>query len=107
MKEEKNPAITWHPATKSPGKRAVVIAFTMKTLPKGKYFFKVVRFRTPDVEPATVAFKTDDGAKMLAVAWAYYDEVINGITDKMVAASENHAWAWWPDDLTDKNQTQL
>lgn len=90
-------SFTWHPATESPGKRRVVMAFIVKGRDKDCYSFDEVRFMSPDVVPATCAFKTADGTKRLAVAWACYDEVTRGIADWMISSAEYDAWAWWPD----------
>lgn len=88
---------TWHPATESPGKRLVVIAFRVKGHENDYMLMQVVRFLSPDVIPATCEFHTDDGAKELAVAWAYYDEITRGIAEWMISRAEHAAWAWWPD----------
>lgn len=90
-------SFTWHPATESPGKRLVVIAFRVKGHENSYFVFDVVRFRTLHITPATCAFKTEDGTKKLAVAWAYYDEITKGIADWMISGAEWEAWAWWPD----------
>lgn len=89
--------ITWHPATQSPGKRRVLVAFKVKGLGEGKYLFSPVRFFSPGVTPATCSFETEDGRKKLAVAWAYYDDVVKNIAPWMIERAESAAWAWWPD----------
>lgn len=88
---------TWHPATESPGKKRVLMAFRVKGHEEDHFLVSVIRFLSPGVIPATVAFKTDDGVKKLAVAWAYYDEITKGIADWMATGAEHEAWAWWPD----------
>ena len=90
-------SFTWHPATESPGKRRVLMAFCVKGHETDCYDFSVVRFCQQGVTPATCAFKTDDGVKKLAVAWAFYDEITKGIADWMISSSESTAWAWWPE----------
>lgn len=98
----------WHPATESPGKRRVVIAFRVKGHESDYYTLSVIKFCSPNVTPATCAFKTEDGVKKLAVAWAYYDEITKGIAGWMISRAEFEAWAWWPDkeenDNNDKNE---
>ena len=96
-------SFTWHPATESPGKKRVLIAFIVKGHEADYYDFSVIKFCSPHVTPATVAFKTKDGTKKLAVAWAYYDEVVKNISDMMIKRAEYSAWAWWP-DRTDKEE---
>lgn len=88
---------TWHPATESPGKRRIVVAFRVKGHEKDYMLLEVMRFLAPGVTPATCNFKMDDGTKQLAVAWAYYDEIVKGIGDWMIKDAESAAWAWWPD----------
>ncbi len=88
---------TWHPATESPGKKRVLMAFRVKGHEEDHFLVSVIRFLSPGVTPATVAFKTDDGIKKLPVAWAYYDEITKGIADWMVTYAEYEAMAWWPD----------
>ncbi len=93
----KTTSFVWHPSVESPGKRRVVMAFVVKGQPKNHFYFKEVRFLSPNVVPATCVFKNDEGTKMLAVAWAYYDEVTSDIADWMISRAEYEAWAWWPD----------
>lgn len=88
---------TWHPATESPGKRCVLMAMTRKDLGKGQYVFQSVQFCSPDVRPATVAFRDDKGRKQLPVAWAFYDEIIKGVAPWMISGAEFAAWGWWPE----------
>lgn len=88
----------WHPATERPGKRRVLMAFTKKTLKKGQYLFMPVRLFSDRVIPAESEFNDHDGSKMLPVAWTYYDEAINGITQQMREDAERYAWGWWPDN---------
>lgn len=90
-------SFTWHPATESPGKKRVLMAFRVKGHEGDYYIFSVIRFCSPHAIPATCAFKTEGGTKQLAVAWAYYDEITKGIADWMIHISESEAWAWWPD----------
>ena len=94
---------TWHPATESPGKRRVVIALRTKGHENEYMTFNTVRFLAPDVTPATCVFKMKDGTKQLAVAWAYYDEIVKGIVPWMVERAEGAAWPWWPDNANDDN----
>lgn len=88
---------TWQPATESPGKRRVLMAFTRKDLKEGQYVFESVRFLSAGVRPAECEFHDSEGRKQLPVAWAYYDEITKGIADWMIKRSEFDAWAWWPD----------
>lgn len=97
-KGKKKTSVVWHPATESPSKRRVLMAFTMRGLKKGQYLFKPVRFMSPQVIPAECAFKSEDGRKQLPVAWCYYDEAIKGITERMCKDAAACAWAWWTDD---------
>ena len=102
MEENKYPdmkptSVTWHPATESPGKKRVLIAFRVKGHENDYLLFEVGNFCSPNVKPATCAFKTADGTKKLAIAWAYYDEITKGIADWMISRAEFEAWAWWPD----------
>ena len=90
-------SFTWHPATESPGKKRVLIAFRVKGHESDYYTFSVIRFCGSHITPATCAFKTDNGTKKLAVAWAYYDEITKGIADWMISGAESAAWACWPD----------
>ena len=106
MEENKYPnmkptSFTWHPATESPGKKRVVIAFRVKGHENDYYLFDDVKFCSPNVTPAACAFKTADGTKKLAVAWAYYDEITKGIADWMISRAEIEAWAWLPDNKGD------
>ena len=95
---------TWHPASESPGKKWVLMAFCVKDNEDGQYVFEVGRFGSSGVIPATCAFKTDDGKKKLAVAWAYYNEITKGIAPWMIKRAEFDAWAWWPDKEENNNQ---
>lgn len=90
-------SFTWHPATESPGKKRVLMAFRVKGHEGDYYVFSVIRFCSSHAIPAACAFKTEEGTKKLAVAWAYYDEITKGITDWMIHSAEFEAWAWWPD----------
>lgn len=99
-------SIEWHPATETPGKRRVLIAYTKKNLKAGQYIFNSVRFMSPNVIPAECVFKTDDGEKQLPVAWCYYDEAVKGITEQMCRNAAAYAWGWWPDDETGKESEQ-
>jgi hypothetical protein len=94
---------TWHPATESPGKRRVLMAMTRKDLGEGQYVFQSVRFCSPDVRPATCAFRDDEGRKQLPVAWAFYDEIIKAIAPWMISRAEDAAWAWWPEKESEDN----
>lgn len=100
--KKKKTSVIWHPATESPGKRRVLMAFTMKGLKKGQYLFTPVRYFNTGVIPAEGEFKNDKGEKQLPVAWAYYDEVIKGITERMSRNAAAYAWSWWPDNDTIK-----
>ena len=95
--EKKEPLFCWHPATESPGRRRVLMAFTKKDLKPGQYLFSPVRLFADHAIPAECVFE-EDNEKKLPVAWAYYDEVIKGITEKMCKDAEAYAWGWWPDD---------
>lgn len=87
---------TWHPATESPGKKRVLMVFRVEGHENDHFIVEVIRFLSSGVTPATVAFKEDDGTKKLAVAWAYYDEIMKGIAPWMISHAEREAWAWWP-----------
>ena len=101
----KQTSFVWHPSVESPGKRRVLMAFVVKGRSKNQFHFKTVRFLSPNVVPASCVFKDNEGTKMLALAWAYYDEVIDGIGDWMISRAECEAWAWWPDkDENDINK---
>ena len=95
---------TWQPATKSPGKRRVLMALTRKDLKEGQYVFESVRFLSPDVRPSECEFHDSEGRKQLPVAWAYYDEIIKGIAPWMISRAESAAWAWWPDKEEHKQE---
>lgn len=97
MEKTEKTKVIWHPATEKPGKRRVLMAFRRKDLKKGQYLFSPVRFFAQRIIPAETVFTDHDGAKMLPVAWAYYDEVIKGITDQMSKDAAAYAWGWWPD----------
>ena len=97
---------TWHPATESPGKRTVLMAFKVKGHEKAKFTFSDIRFLESGIIPAECHFKTQNGVKKLAVAWAYYDEVVKGITQSMFHDAEFDAWAWWPDDKPGKEESE-
>jgi hypothetical protein len=94
----KSTTFTWHPATQSPGKRRIVIAFKVKGHENDCMTFETGRFLNPDVTPATCAFKDKNGTKKLAVAWAYYDEISKGIADWMIESAKDAAWAWWDEE---------
>ena len=93
----KETKVVWHPATESPGKRRVLMAMKRKDFSEEQYVFLSVRFCSPGVKPAECDFHDEEERKQLPVAWAYYDEVISGITPQMCSAAECAAWAWWPD----------
>lgn len=95
---------TWHPATESPGKKRVLMAFTRKDLKEGQYVFEPIRFLSAGVLPAECTFRDSEGRKQLLVAWAYYDEIIKGIAPWMISGAENAAWAWWPDKEDNKQE---
>ena len=95
---------TWQPATESPGKRRVLMAFTRKDLKEGQYVFESVRFLSAGVRPAECEFHDSEGRKQLPVAWAYYDEITKGIEPWMISRAESAAWAWWPDKEEDKQE---
>ena len=97
MSEGLKTSIAWHPATESPGKRRVLMAFTKKDLKKGQYLFQPVRYFSERIIPSEGEFKDSDGEKMLPVAWCYYKDAIQGITEQMRKDSELYAWGWWPD----------
>lgn len=88
-------SFTWHPASESPGKKWVLMAFCVKGNEDGQYVFDVGRFGSSGVIPSTCAFKTDDGRKKLAVAWACYNEFTKGIAPWMKKRAEFDAWIWW------------
>lgn len=92
-------SFVWHPATESPGKRQIVVAFKAKGHENQHYLFECMRFMAADVIPAECYFKMNDGTKKLPVAWAYHDEIIKGITQQMFRDAEAYAWGWWPDDM--------
>ena len=92
--------IKWHPATESPGKRRVIMAFTKKDLKPGQYLFTPVRYFNKGIIPAEGEFKDADGQKMLPVAWTWYNNAIKGITEKMCRNAALATWGWWPDDNT-------
>lgn len=96
-KQVKEPLFRWHPATESPGTRRVLMAFKRKDLKRGQYVFDPIRFFKDNVIPAECVFDDDDDGKRLPVAWAYYDEAVKGITDKMCKDAAAYAWGWWPD----------
>lgn len=96
---------TWHPATQSPGLRRVVVAFRGKGHENEYMILKVVKFGSMHVAPATVNFKHEDGTKILAVAWAYYNEFIKGVAPWMITNAEHAAWAWWPDKDEKNNKS--
>ena len=97
-------SFTWHPATESPGKKRVLIAFCVKGYESDHYTFSVIRFCDPHVTPATCAFETDNGTKKLAVAWAYYDEIAKGIASWMVKRAIDEAWPWWDQEENVNNK---
>ena len=101
---QKPTTFTWQPATESPEKRRVLMAFTRKDLKKGQYIFNSVRLLSAGVRPAECEFHDDEGRNLLPVAWAYYDEVIKGIAPWMISWAENAAWAWWPGKEDDNNK---
>lgn len=96
--EQNETTIQWHPATESPGKKRVIMAFTRRDLKKGQYLFLPVRYFNERIIPAETKFKDTNGEKMLPVAWTYYNEAIIGITEQMREDAERYAWGWWPDD---------
>lgn len=87
----------WHPATESPGKRRVLMAFTRKDLKAGQYLFNPVRFFKDGSIPAECEFLDDKGEKRLPVAWTFYDDAVKGITNQMCKTAAAAAWGWWPD----------
>ena len=89
---------TWHPATESPGKKRVVMAFKVKGHENSHCVFETVRFLSPNVTPASCTFTNEEGVKQLPIAWAYYDEIAKGIEDWMFERAKSEAWAWWPDN---------
>lgn len=95
--DQKPTTFMWHPATESPGKKRVLMAFTRKDLAEGQYIFHPVRLFSTNARPAECTFRNDDGSKELPVAWAYYDEIVKGIAPWMISGAESAAWAWWPD----------
>lgn len=97
-KVQKKTKIIWHPATKSPGKKRVLMAFRSKKLKKRQFYFTTVRFFSSGIIPAESEFKSPDGEKILPVAWCWYADAIKGVTEKMCHEAECTAWAWWPDD---------
>lgn len=94
---------TWHPATESPGKKRVLMVFRVEGHENDCFLVDVVRFLSSGSIPAQVAFKDARGMKKLAVAWAYYDEVMKGIAPWMISEAEYRAWPWWPREEKNKD----
>jgi len=88
----------WHPATMSPGTKRVLMAFLVKGHEAEYFTFEVIRFVKGGAVPASCAFETSNGTKKLAVAWAYYDDIVKNIADWMVVQAADVAWAWWNDE---------
>ena len=96
--QQEQPMIQWHPATESPGKLRVLMAFTRKDLKKGQYVFSPVRLFSENAIPAECVFEDGEDRKQLPVAWAVYTDVVNGITKQMCQSAAAAAWGWWPDE---------
>ena len=91
--------IKWHPATESPGKRRVIMAFTKKGLKAGQYLFTPVRYFSEGIIPTDHEFKDAGGDKMLPVAWTYYNDAIKGVTGQMCKDAADAAARWWTGEL--------
>lgn len=95
---EEQPEVEWHPASESPGKRRVVIAFTRKDLKRGQYLFNPVRYFQEGIIPAQAEFRDHEGNKILPVAWTYYTDAVRGITAEMLRSSASAARDWWTEE---------
>ena len=85
-----------HPSTESPGKKFVYIFFKVRG--HKCLLCELVRFWSPGVVPAEVAFKMEDGTQKLAVGWIYAEDLASLITKKMVMMAKFDAWAWYKED---------
>ena len=94
MGEEKKTTVVWHPATESPGKRRVLMAFTRKDLKPNQYLFRPVRLFSLGLIPAEGRYFDSEGNRQQPVAWAYYDEVIKGITERMCKNAAARVLEW-------------
>ncbi len=99
---QQQPEVKWHPASESPGKRRVVIAFTRKDLKRGQYLFNPVRYFQDGIIPAQTEFRDLNDNKILPVAWTYYTDAVSGITAEMLRSSASAARDWWTEEKEGK-----